>query len=69
MKLILTERREVDNEATGKAAKKFRELHRMSQAKIARKMGFTPPYICDLEKGRRQWTPELVESYKKAVEQ
>jgi transcriptional regulator with XRE-family HTH domain len=35
---------------------------------VARKMGFTASYICDLEQGRRAWSESLKKAYLKALE-
>ena len=34
---------------------------------IAGAMDFSPAYVSDLELGRRGWSEELIERYKKAV--
>lgn len=47
--------------------KALRESAGLSQAKVAAKMGFAPPYLCDLENGNRNWRPELIVKYRKAV--
>ena len=38
-----------------------------SLRKVGKKMKLCAPYICDLERGRRKWRPELVVQFKKAL--
>lgn len=33
----------------------------------AKKMGISGQYLCDLERGRRAWSPELVEKFIQAI--
>lgn len=39
-----------------------------SQATIAKRMGITPAYLCDLEQGYRNWNPSLIQRFKKACD-
>jgi transcriptional regulator with XRE-family HTH domain len=39
----------------------IREGYRFKQKDVAEKLGITPQYYCDLEQGRRDPTPELVD--------
>ena len=34
---------------------------------VASRMGFSPQYLCDLEKGRREWDAELLAKFEKAL--
>jgi len=34
---------------------------------LAKRMGYSAPYISDLELGRRHWTPELIKVYSYAL--
>lgn len=60
-------RREVDHAALGHRMRQKREAMGMSQAEVARLMKITRPYVCDLERGKRNWTPSTVERYEAAV--
>lgn len=42
--------------ASGKSAKE-----------VASSMGISTSYLCDLEHGRRSWTPEIVANFEKAI--
>lgn len=60
--------KEFDHRAVGAEMRKLRLSRRVSQSEIARRLGFTPPYICDLEQGDRNWRLELIVAYKKACD-
>jgi transcriptional regulator with XRE-family HTH domain len=45
----------VDHEITGLAARTARQQARLSLREIARRMGVSAAYVCDLEKGHRRW--------------
>lgn len=55
-----------DPRVFGMAARVLRKSAGLSLREVARRMGFSAPYVCDLEYGRRQWTNCLMNNYKKA---
>lgn len=42
----------------GKRVRNLRESKEMSLRRLAHLMGITPPYLSDMELGRRNWTEE-----------
>jgi len=61
-------RRLYDNIATGTAARVAREAAGLTQRVVAVRMGYTIPYVSDLELGKRAWRDALVEAYNAALE-
>lgn len=59
----------IDNEATGKAIKKRRDLLSVLQGDLASRLGFSQGYMSDLERGKRNWTEELFEQAVQAIDQ
>jgi transcriptional regulator with XRE-family HTH domain len=59
---------ELDNKATGAEMRAMRISKGMSLRQVGAKMKLCAPYICDLEKGHRNWTEPLVAKYRKAVQ-
>jgi predicted transcriptional regulator len=72
-KLIFVARQEQtsipDHKAIGKNVRKERERRKISQAKLAKKVDISGAYLSELERGRRNWTEELFNAVKKAMEQ
>jgi predicted transcriptional regulator len=58
---------EVDHRALGHDLRAEREKMGMSQAEVARAMGTSATYVCDLEQGKRNWTASTVNKYLAAV--
>lgn len=48
----------VDNRATGEAMRQRRKKAGISMREVARRMEVSAMFICDLERGRRNWTEE-----------
>lgn len=46
--------------------RKIRAAAGLSQAALGKLMKITSAYICDLEKGYRNWNDDLIERYKRA---
>lgn len=46
--------------------RKIRNAAKLSQAALGNRMGITAAYICDLEKGYRNWNVVLINRFKKA---
>lgn len=57
---------EYDHKAVGETMRKIRLNAKLSQAALGKLMKITAAYICDLEKGYRNWNDDLIERYKKA---
>jgi len=57
-----------DNLATGARAGEARHERGLTLREVAARMGFTPMYISDLERGRRAWREELVQLYFDALD-
>lgn len=58
---------EADHAAIGHRMRALREAAGLAQIEVARALGFTGTYLCDLEAGRRNWTPKLIDRYLAAV--
>lgn len=52
-----------DHAATGDALRQRRLKAGISLREMARRLGLSAPYLCDLEYGRRTWTQERVDDY------
>lgn len=57
---------ETDHAALGAKMRSLRQSKGLSIRQLARKLRFTPAYLSDLEKGKRNWRDELVNAYEKA---
>lgn len=57
-----------DHAALGAEMREVRLRTALSQREVARRMGISAPYLCDLENGARNWRDELIESFRKACE-
>lgn len=60
---------EVDNDNTGRLAKEYRKAAGFSLRAVARKIGVSAPYICDLENGHRSWKAVMLARYRMAVDE
>ena len=56
-----------DNAATGLALRTMRRKVPLSLREVARRMGITAPYLCDLEQGKRGWTNDLAKRFQEAL--
>lgn len=65
MKLPMTET--LDHVAIGSQAKAARVKAKKTQAEVAAKLRISASMLCDLEYGRRNWTEERFEQFKKAL--
>jgi len=52
-----------DDKLTGARMRAMREELGLSGREVARRMGFSAAYVCDLELGRRIWSTKVIESY------
>jgi hypothetical protein len=59
--------KELDNYEVGAALRKRRLAADKTLAQIARAMSYTITHIHHLERGIRNWTPDLVKRYEKAL--
>lgn len=60
-------RGEADHKAIGHRMVQEREKMGMAQSELGREMNLSATYICDLEHGRRNWTPQMIDRYLSAV--
>jgi predicted transcriptional regulator len=58
----------IDDKALGRELNKKRMAKGVKLREVAREMKFSASYICDLEKGRRQWSADLEKKYRLALE-
>lgn len=61
--------RELDPIEIGAVMRDWRKKAKKTLREVAKAMGYSPPYISDLELGRRAWTDELVGKYNDALTQ
>lgn len=61
MKLPTVQTQETDNAEAGRRIRALREAHGISLRRLAAAMKITPPYLSDMELGRRGWSPERFE--------
>lgn len=57
----------IDSTATGEQARAEREAAGLSLREMARRMGVSAPYVCDLELGRRAWSMDRVRRWNEAL--
>ena len=67
LKLVSIKIEHVDHARTGLMAREERQAQGLTQKAVADLMGLTEPYVCDLERGRRNWRPDLVEQFNNAL--
>lgn len=48
----------IDHDKAGRLVREARRDAGISLRRLAKAMGFSAPFICDLERGRRNWTDE-----------
>jgi transcriptional regulator with XRE-family HTH domain len=58
-----------DNAVIGTRMLSLRIAKVVTALTVATRMDISRSYLCDLEKGRRQWTPDLKQRYQDAVDQ
>lgn len=59
---------ELDQAKVGLELRNRRVVRRRSLNETARRMGISGPYLSDLERGRRNWSPALIQRFEKAIE-
>lgn len=57
----------MDHVAVGAYQRGLREKRGKSLREVAKAMEKSAPYVSDLERGRRNWSDELVADYRKAL--
>ena len=69
MKLVTVTKtiQETLHRETGAAARKERKAKRLTALEVSRRMKVTPSYVCELEKGRRDWNEDLEKLYNDAL--
>lgn len=58
---------EPDRVALGKSMRKLREAAGKQQNEVARAMGISPAYLSDMELGRRDWSADTINAFRKAL--
>lgn len=58
---------EIDHGRTGMRMRELRNSRQISLRSVATEMGYSAPYVGDLELGRRHWTKELARRYEVAL--
>ena len=66
-KLVIVEVETIDHQETGKRSRKERNALGLSLRKVAELMDLGPPYLSDLERGRRNWNAKLMQQYCNAL--
>lgn len=56
-----------DPAAIGARMREMREKARLTLREVARRLGLSAMYICDLEHGRRGWNAERITNYVNAL--
>jgi transcriptional regulator with XRE-family HTH domain len=56
-----------DDRVLGAEMRKRRERAGLSLRNMAKRCGWSPPYVSDLELGRRRWGPKQVKRYTEAL--
>jgi transcriptional regulator with XRE-family HTH domain len=59
--------RVLNEKAVGALMREVRELKGVSQREIARRLKWSAPYVCDLEKGKALWTTRKQNKYLAAL--
>lgn len=57
---------ELDHIAVGADLRTLRESKGLTLDHVSSRMKLSSPYLCDLERGRRNWTEDKVARFKKA---
>jgi predicted transcriptional regulator len=56
-----------DDKVTGARMRAMREGKGLTLREVARRMGFSAAYLCDLELGRRIWNTKVIALYLSAI--
>lgn len=67
MKLRTHKVSEIDHASTGAKARELRISKKKSLRSVAIKLRFSPAFLSDLERGRRNWNAELLKRYTRAL--
>jgi hypothetical protein len=65
---LAIDRARIDSDI-GAWARSERRRSRLSLRCVAKKMQLSPPYLCDLELGRRTWRDELIQSFVSSIKE
>lgn len=58
-----------DSKKQGEELIAHRKSKNLSARKVALAMKISPPYLCDLEKGHREWSRDLIKRFRDSVRQ
>ncbi len=67
-KLVTIKVEKIDHQETGRRCRVLREEAGLSLRKVAELMGLSPPYLSDIERGRRNWSAVLLQQYNNALQ-
>ena len=67
MRIIFRYMRIQSDKAIGSRMKKLREHRGVKQNFMAKKLGISPNYLCELEAGKRRWMASLLFQYEKLL--
>lgn len=67
MELVTKKVAQIDHFKTGERARKARMRSGKSLTSVAIKLGFTPTYLSDLERGRANWNEQLLKRFERAI--
>lgn len=59
--------RVTDDQTTGQLMRRARLQTGMSLRGLAKKLGYSAPYVSDLELGRQNWNEERIEKFKRIL--
>lgn len=62
-----TANQEYDHKAIGAEMRALRKVKGLTQTLVANRMKISKPYLCDLENGFRNWRPDLLEKFHRAL--
>jgi len=62
------EKWEFDDRALGADRRRYREKFGIDLRTFAKAIGFSAPYVSDLELGRRRWSEQLIYRFEAALE-
>lgn len=57
----------IPDDSVGPVMRALRQKHGVAIKALSRELGVSRTYIYDLEKGVRNWSPELIERYREGI--
>lgn len=68
MKPKMKTQRVFDHTETGRNARAQRKGHGLSLREVAEEMNISGMYLSDLERGKRNWNPILVDAFNRSID-